>query len=77
MLQQKSQTKLPSKDKESTSFPHDIAPSWFSTEVDYTVPINDKPTKSGFGKMGKSQTRRYWKTTEEILMKDKNEGMKK
>ena len=45
MYQLKSQTNMPSKDKESTCSPQDVASSWFSTELDYTAVIDYKPTK--------------------------------
>ena len=45
MHQLKSQMKLPLEDMESYCLYHDNESSWVSTEVDYTVPIRDKPTK--------------------------------
>ena len=48
----KSQTNLPPKDKESTSLSQDIASSWVSTEVYYTVPSDDKQIKSESETMG-------------------------
>ena len=59
--QLKSQTNLQSKDNESTRLSQEIASSWVSTEVDYTVSIDDKPTKPEFDNMKKLQRRRYWK----------------
>ena len=43
MYQLKSQTKLQSKDKESTPSSLDVTSSWVSTEVDYYSTIDPKP----------------------------------
>ena len=40
----KSQKKLPSKDKELTRLSQEMLSCWVSTEIDYPVPIDDKPT---------------------------------
>ena len=66
MHKPKSQTNLPSKNKESTRLSQGIASNFVSTELYYTVTINDKPTKSEFYQMGKLQKRCYWKNGEEI-----------
>ena len=63
IYQLKSQMKLPSKYKESTRSSQDIAFSWDSTEVDFVVTIDDKPTKSEFYNMGKSQIINYCEIT--------------
>ena len=45
MCQLKSQPKLTSKYKESTTSSQDFALNWVSTEVYYNATIDDKPTK--------------------------------
>ena len=60
MHQLKSPRKLPSKDKESNCSSQDIASIWFSTEVEYTAPIYDKPTKQELKLMGNAQKIRQW-----------------
>ena len=48
----------------------DIAISWVSTEVDYIVPIGDKPTKIELDAVGKSQRRQKWENREEIILEN-------
>ena len=68
-----SKIKLPSKDKESTHLYQYISSSWDSTEVNYTVPSDDKPTKYEFLMMGKAQEIYYWENRKKIIIKNQNE----
>ena len=68
--------KLPTKHKESTCSSQDIALSWVPTYVDYTVPINYKPTKYELKMMVKSKKYVTGKR-QEITIKNENEGMRK
>ena len=75
MHQNKSQTTLSLKDKDSNFLSQDFPSRWVSTEVDYTVMINDKPTKIRY-KMVKAQIRRYQENRGDFLNKNRNESIK-
>ena len=43
---------MPSNDKEQSYLSQDITSSWFSTEIDYTVPGDDRQKQSEFEMRG-------------------------
>ena len=65
------------KEKDSTLSSKDISSGLVSTEVDATIQIEEKLTKSDWDHMGTAQKIRYWKKKEDSIIKIENINMKR